>query len=179
MQADEIIHLFDHHRHDYVNDLQLLIAYAAMGNYDKVEEKLREKVKKSDQERRLSNLSIPKTALWLMTFNWNYEDIRLDYTIRLERSKLTEFDERILAVATHTIETMRPFFASYYVYQLDFSIETSSNENAAAEVSLTWKGIFENEESLREKLRKIEDLEMISFNKQEENTICMVSWSCK
>lgn len=180
MDSKETINLFDHRRHDQMNDLQLLLSYTAMGKIDRVEKILREKVNEANQERKLSNLNIPETALWVMSFNWNHDDIRLAYEIKLEKTDLSAYDDQIKRTSQRVIETIRLFFVPFYLYQLSFFIESPAKEKAVAEVKLIIKGEFQSIEHLEEQLKQISELEKVILTEEgKENTICTVSWNCK
>lgn len=180
MDSKEAVKLFDHRRHDQMNDLQLLLSYTAMGKIDRVEKVLREKVDEANQERKLSNLNIPETALWVMSFNWNHDDIRLAYEIKLEKTDLSAYDDQIKRLSQRVMETIRLSFVSFYLYQLSFFIEPPAREKAVAEVKLVIKGEFQSMEHLEERLKQISELEkVILIEEEKENTICTVSWNCK
>lgn len=180
MDSKEAVNLFDHRRHDQMNDLQLLLSYTAMGKIDRVEKILREKVNEANQERKLSNLNIPETALWVMSFNWHYDDIRLAYEIELEKTDLSAYDEQIKRLSQRVMEIIRLSFIPFYLYQLSFFIESSLKEKAVAEVKLVMKGEFQSTERLKEQLKQISELDkVIVTEEKKENTICTVSWNCK
>ncbi|MGF9711413.1 Spo0B domain-containing protein [Paenibacillus naphthalenovorans] len=98
-----ILRLFNHYRHDWMNDIQILMGYVQLKKYDKLSP-LMEKIKaKVQQESYISKLGIPHLILHLLTFQAEVKELALD--IRLEEEvHLSELEhpeasaEEIIAV---------------------------------------------------------------------------------
>lgn len=111
-----ILRLFNHYRHDWMNDIQILMGYVQLKKYDKLSA-LMEKIKtKVQQESYVSKLGIPHLILHLLTFQAEVKELSLDIRL-VEEVHLSELErpeasaEDIIAVldafkeeATNSIE---------------------------------------------------------------------------
>lgn len=74
---DMLLAIIDHHRHDWLNDLQLLFGYIQLKKYDRLEgflEKLKEKI---EAERLLAHIAIPSLAIDLLYFIQKHHKFQL------------------------------------------------------------------------------------------------------
>lgn len=69
--------VFNHYRHDWMNDLQVLYGYIRMGKYDKCEEYVERLKERSIQESKLSRLGIPALIFYLHSFQAHSQSLRL------------------------------------------------------------------------------------------------------
>lgn len=79
-----ILRLFNHYRHDWMNDIQVLMGYVQLKKYDKLSslmDKIKEKVK---QESYVSKLGIPHLILHLLTFQAEVKELTLDIRLHEE-----------------------------------------------------------------------------------------------
>lgn len=70
-EADKVVEILRHYRHDYLNDIQLIKSYTALGSHNKVEAVIENIIYKAEQESRLSALNVPEVAAMLLTYNWS------------------------------------------------------------------------------------------------------------
>ncbi|NOU96036.1 hypothetical protein GC093_22835 [Paenibacillus sp. LMG 31456] len=78
-----LIHLFNHYRHDWMNEIQLLFGYVKLKKYDKLED-LMEKIKnKVQQESYISKLGNAELIVYLLSFQAEVKDLLLE--IEMER----------------------------------------------------------------------------------------------
>ncbi|MBP1156577.1 MULTISPECIES: Spo0B domain-containing protein [unclassified Paenibacillus] len=79
-----ILRLFNHYRHDWMNDIQILMGYVQLKKYDKLSS-LMEKIKdKVQQESYVSKLGIPHLIIHLLTFQAEVKELTLDIRLREE-----------------------------------------------------------------------------------------------
>ncbi|MCR8629582.1 Spo0B domain-containing protein [Paenibacillus radicis (ex Xue et al. 2023)] len=78
-----LIRLFNHYRHDWMNEIQLLFGYVKLKKYDKLED-LMEKIKnKVQQESFISKLGNTELIVYLLSFQAEVKDLLLE--IEMER----------------------------------------------------------------------------------------------
>lgn len=86
-----ILRLFNHYRHDWMNDIQILMGYVQLKKYDKLSP-LMEKIKaKVQQESYVSKLGLPHLILHLLTFQSEVKELALDIRLN-EEARLSELD---------------------------------------------------------------------------------------
>ncbi|WP_052723838.1 Spo0B domain-containing protein [Paenibacillus wulumuqiensis] len=111
-QQNEAVHMtaieaFSHHRHDWMNDLQLLYGYIQLGNKDKLVENIERIKEQMMTDSRVSKLGIPSLIFYLQSFKAVNRDIQLEVEIEdgitLEGRLGTEQSEELTRVIQETI----------------------------------------------------------------------------
>jgi len=74
-------------RHDWLNKIQLIKGNLSLGKLERVKEIIDEIVFQTQQESKLSNLSLPQLATLLLTYNWRNSPIVLDFEIETGDTK--------------------------------------------------------------------------------------------
>ncbi|WP_028783341.1 Spo0B domain-containing protein [Thalassobacillus devorans] len=166
MQADEVMDMMRHARHDWMNEMQLIQGYASMGKMDRVKEKLADVLANADEERRLMNLNAPYLSLWLMSFNWYHPYYRLTYQVKGDRHDLRQKDITLYAQCKEVIHTMENFSDSSVLYHGLMTIEADSEGRIAIDIML--KGKFSNPSLLKEPLEAKEYIESVEIEKTEQ-----------
>ncbi|WP_281889027.1 Spo0B domain-containing protein [Paenibacillus sp. YYML68] len=72
-----LLRLFNHYRHDWMNDIQILMSYVQLKKYDKLPpmmEKIKDRVQ---QESMISNLGLPSLVVYLLTFKTEVKELQL------------------------------------------------------------------------------------------------------
>ncbi|WP_158234673.1 Spo0B domain-containing protein [Lentibacillus sediminis] len=95
MKETEVLKLLTYYRHDLMNQLQVVQGYAMMGKMEKTQAKLHDVISHYQEERQLMALKAPAFILWLLQFNHNSQNLRLDYHIRTEKN-LQAQDQELL-----------------------------------------------------------------------------------
>lgn len=75
------IRTLSHHRHDWMNELQILYGYLRLNKLDKaadVVERIRERM---DHDSKLSHIGIPELAVFLLSFRTVCDSMRLDVKV--------------------------------------------------------------------------------------------------
>ncbi|MRG88232.1 Spo0B domain-containing protein [Salinibacillus xinjiangensis] len=116
MRADEVIEILRHYRHDLLNDLQLIQGYAQMDNMKMVKEKTQNLVKKTMEERKLSNLNCPHFTLWVMNFHSTYKQFRLDYEVNVEKADMSSNDLTLLAISKEIMQQIHKHISKEQLY---------------------------------------------------------------
>ncbi|QDP40736.1 Spo0B domain-containing protein [Radiobacillus deserti] len=173
---EKIVELLSFYRHDWLNDLQLLMGYASMGKMDKVRDKIEAAIEAAKMERRISNLNMSKTALWVISFNWYHSNFRLTFSVFKDYGNLSMFDESIHKQAVEFVQVLERCSDEMEMYEGTFLIQPFNEERT--EVILSFQGKFSEEESLRSAL-DTPDLENVIVEKEEEEIMtCSMSWIC-
>ncbi|WP_159881166.1 Spo0B domain-containing protein [Paenibacillus puerhi] len=87
------LRLFNHYRHDWMNDIQVLMGYVQLKKYDKLPgmmEKIKDKVQ---QESLISKLGIPSLILFILAFQAEVKELRLEIRMN-EEIRLDELPGR-------------------------------------------------------------------------------------
>lgn len=69
---------FNHHRHDWMNDLQVLYGYIRMGKHDKSVEYVERIKERTAEDSKISRLGIPALIFYLHTFRVTSQSLRLE-----------------------------------------------------------------------------------------------------
>lgn len=79
-----VISLFNHYRHDWMNEIQLLFGYVKLKKYDKLDG-LMEKIKiKVQRESLISKLGVPELIVYLFSFQSIVKDLLLEVEMEQE-----------------------------------------------------------------------------------------------
>ncbi|SFP94194.1 Spo0B C-terminal domain-containing protein [Salibacterium halotolerans] len=82
-----------HARHDWVNIIQIIKGNLSLNRTDRVEEILNETIQRSEHASRLTRLQVPKTALFLLSFNWEPHRFSLDMEVAGEARNCSDLEE--------------------------------------------------------------------------------------
>jgi stage 0 sporulation protein B (sporulation initiation phosphotransferase) len=146
MKADEVMNMLRHYRHDVLNDIQLIHGYAALGNMEKIKEKINEMIVKSNEERKLTNLKCPHFTLWVINFNHAYENLRLSYKIQELQNDLSQNDLFLYATCEEMIQLLHNYILKEKIYKVELQISNGPN------VELQVNGPIVNKDELQKKL---------------------------
>lgn len=79
-----LVQALSHYRHDFLNDIQLIKSYIALGKVEKVEAVLENVVYRAEQESRLSRLRMDAFAEKLLTYNWRSPKVPIEIEVNIE-----------------------------------------------------------------------------------------------
>ncbi|WP_112181480.1 Spo0B domain-containing protein [Paraliobacillus zengyii] len=174
MKDEDVVDLLRHYRHDWMNELQLIMGYAQMGKLDKVQKKIEDSVERAVSERSLQNMPLPKTVLWLTQFNWRFDNFQLTNTINIsEALTVNDFElydrlERIMVHFTKYCMKTEMYHGTINVQQLN---------NEQLKIQLTFSGIFEKSHELKNKIEHSDELLNVEIEKsQHDHEIFTVTW---
>ncbi|MFC4618139.1 Spo0B C-terminal domain-containing protein [Camelliibacillus cellulosilyticus] len=100
----QVIELLRAARHDWLNQLQLIKAGLALKNIERAEQIIDEIIIKAKNEAHLSNLNIPRTAAYLLTFNWSSHALHLDIEVMDAESDLSGYDKALYDLAKAVLD---------------------------------------------------------------------------
>ncbi|MFB1051661.1 Spo0B domain-containing protein [Paraliobacillus sp. JSM ZJ581] len=177
MREEEVMKLLRHYRHDWMNDLQIILGYAQMGKLDKVEEKIKHAVSQAERERKLQRIPLPKTALRIIQLKCHYENFRIDHSIRI--------DDNIYADDEKLVQQLDQLMHHFVAHSMKTSlyhgtIKLHQMKNNHLQVSFAINGTFKNRDDLLKKIVKIDhsievETEMSSYKEAYTNLIWTVN----
>ncbi|GIO34760.1 hypothetical protein J2TS6_59010 [Paenibacillus albilobatus] len=106
---ESAIRTLNHHRHDWMNDLQILYGYIRLGKIDKAVESVERIKERMNRESKISKLGIPSLVYYLQSFRTSNSDLELEIDVDpdVQLDKLSPGDGADLAAAI--IETVRAY----------------------------------------------------------------------
>ncbi|MDL4841656.1 Spo0B domain-containing protein [Aquibacillus rhizosphaerae] len=178
MTDEETIELLRHYRHDWMNQIQLLMGYTSMRKIERVEDKLKECVRNADNERKLVNLNIPKTAIWLISFNWSFENFRIEYKIDTDNSNLLIDDQLLHKQFNEVMETFTTFGMNLELYHGTITIRQLNNQDNA-EVEVYFSGVFDEIDRLKRGFLEKNKLYHLKIKQlSNDRHECKLTWIC-
>ncbi|WP_426448662.1 Spo0B domain-containing protein [Paenibacillus sp. S-38] len=142
-----LLRLFNHYRHDWMNDIQLLMAYVQLKKYDKLPplmEKIKEKVR---QEGYVSKLGIPSLIVYLLSFQSEVKELELEISMN-EEIRLPELQNPSAAAASlvRALESFKDEARSFADGQglLDLHLSRDS-EAAHLAITIQYEGPYAEE----------------------------------
>jgi stage 0 sporulation protein B (sporulation initiation phosphotransferase) len=93
----EVLSILRHYRHDWLNHLQLINGYLAMGRVEKVESLINDMVIQAKNESHLSNLNMNEFAEKILTFNWEGHSFLLDFEVISETGDWSKWEQSIIS----------------------------------------------------------------------------------
>lgn len=94
MKKWETVEVLRYARHDWLNKIQLISGYLSMGNTDRVQEILQEIIQSAHQESSISH-TLPQFASYILTYNWENNQVLLNYQVEGKGSYTKEQDKKI------------------------------------------------------------------------------------
>ncbi|WP_117170430.1 Spo0B domain-containing protein [Paraliobacillus sediminis] len=174
MKDEDVVDLLRHYRHDWMNELQLIMGYAQLGKLDKVQQKIEQSVERAVSERKMQNMSLPKMVLWLTQFNWRFDNYQLTHiintseTLSIDDQKLYEQLERIMVHFTKYCMKTEMYHGTINIQQLN---------NQQLKIQLSFSGIFEKSNELKNEIEHSDKLLNVEIEKsQHDHEICTVTW---
>lgn len=147
-----IIRALQHARHDWMNHIQLIKGYIALGKIEEAERVIEQAVIQAKQEAHLCNLSLPVFAKTLITFNWETHSFQLEYEV-LDTDIRTEMNDHRLACWTSSLfQLIESYIETYANNHLYLSIGEAEE---GIRFFFEFSGIITNEEALTSELTEI------------------------
>ncbi|SHN08890.1 Spo0B domain-containing protein [Gracilibacillus kekensis] len=116
MKEQDVVEMLRHYRHDWLNDLQLILGYAQLGKLDKIQSKITDIIERSNQERGLDRLNIPKTFVWLYQLNWRSDAFELQFQSLMDQETLFIDDDALLSKIQKIFQILPSYQKEYHQY---------------------------------------------------------------
>jgi stage 0 sporulation protein B (sporulation initiation phosphotransferase) len=146
-----LIRLFNHYRHDWMNDIQLIFGYVKLKKYDKLED-LMEKIKdKVQREGFVSRLGNSELIAYLLSFQAEVKDIRLEVELKREvhLNELPLDGNKIYRLLKAFVERFKAHAAAHPGEEHGLSVELME-EDDRLRVMLNYAGVAAAEHLSRE-----------------------------
>lgn len=104
------IQMLNHHRHDWMNELQILYGYIRLGKHDKSVQCVERIKERMQQDSKLSKLGIPSLVFYLHTYRTNSHSLQLEVEIveHVQLDRLTpESAECLTEAVIRTVEAFQ------------------------------------------------------------------------
>ncbi|WP_338750407.1 Spo0B C-terminal domain-containing protein [Bacillus sp. FJAT-52991] len=88
-----VIRAMRHARHDWMNQIQLIKGFMALGKLEEAERVIETTILQARQEAHLFNLCLPNFAEQLLTFNWEEHSFQLEYEVLEHEISVNIHDE--------------------------------------------------------------------------------------
>ncbi|RJX41411.1 histidine kinase [Paenibacillus pinisoli] len=149
------IRTLNHHRHDWMNDLQVLFGYARMGKLDKTigyVEKIRERMA---AESAIAKLGSPSLISFIQSFRTVTNSLTLEVDVKgdLQLNELSLDGEAVAETIIHTINAYRFAVKSDSAGLSVLRLELSADEDALY-ASFYYEGELMNEHQWSQKIKQ-------------------------
>ncbi len=163
MKEQDVVEMLRHYRHDWLNDMQLILGYAQMGKLDKIQSKITEVMERSNQERGLDRLNIPKTMVWLYQLNWRSGTFQLHLQSLIEEQPTIINDEELLAKVQKIFQILPSYQKEYeeYIGTLIFK-----KVNHTIHIHLTFDTNWINIDALKQKLESLSFIQNVTIQEK-------------
>lgn len=164
----DVLNILRHYRHDWLNHLQLINGYLAMGRVEKVENLINEMVIQAKNESHLSNLNMDEFAEKILTFNWQGNSIWLSFEIISETGDWSKWEQMIISYFDNIMNLLNNHTKSGEEQQAIVII----NDLDKKSVDIDFHGCLRIDQEWRENIRIIEQqygnhIEQLEWNKSE------------
>ncbi|MFK2824517.1 Spo0B C-terminal domain-containing protein [Bacillus sp. B190/17] len=139
-----IIRALQHVRHDWMNHIQLIKGYIALGKTEEAERTIEQIVMQAKQEAHLCSLPLPELVKLLVTFNWDQHSFQLEYEVLDKNIRTETNDEQLVSLMISLFDLMERWIEKYADNQLYLSIEGT---NDGLRFFFEFSGIITNTEA--------------------------------
>ncbi len=162
LKEQDVVEMLRHYRHDWLNDLQLILGYAQMGKLDKIQSKITEVMERSNQERGLDRLNIPKTMVWLYQLNWRSEAFQLHFQSFVDELPAIIDDEALLTKIQKIFQILPSYQQEYeeYIGTLIFK-----KVDHTIHIHLTFDQNWTDIDALKQELESLSFIEKVTTEK--------------
>lgn len=130
-----------HARHDWMNDIQLVKAYLALGKVEDAMRAVDQATLKAAQESKLCNLGMPGMAELLLTFNWSTHAFRLEYEVEEYTQRVRANDGKAIRFFQTCFSLLEAHITEYTHHSLFIRLV---EENSLLTAQLDWDGPLVN-----------------------------------
>ncbi len=122
------INLLRHSRHDWLNRIQLIKGYLALGDSEKVNQLIDSFVQESNKETAISNLEMDTFVSYILTFNWENHPIMLDYEVEGTVRKLSKYDMEMYDFTQAFFTELAQHVEMFSENQMEITIEINEDD---------------------------------------------------
>jgi len=152
---ESTIRTLSHHRHDWMNELQILYGYLRLNRHDKAVDVVDRIRTKMEQDSRLSQLGNAELSAYLLSFRTICDTLRLEVDVEdgLSLDKLTIEADRLCRAIIGLVNVIR-FRASVPLGGENVLRLTMSQDNGVLKIVMQYSGELAAADSVTEELEK-------------------------
>ncbi|WP_100331711.1 Spo0B C-terminal domain-containing protein [Bacillus xiapuensis] len=140
-----VIRAIRHARHDWMNQIQLIKGFMALGKVEEAERAIETAIVQARQEAHLCNLCLPNFAELILTFNWEGHSFELEYEILDQNCTIAVNDEKLTEWMASLLGAIEKHIAQFADNRLYLSINQEAN---GVRFFFEFSGIITDEGSL-------------------------------
>lgn len=161
MDEKQAMKLIQQLRHDWMNDLQLILGNLQLGKQDKAVEKIYSIMEKAGQNRALDQLQLPKTTIFLHLLNAEYTHFQWEWHVEVDALKGDTYpdDDQLKLQLTEIYEIIQPHVIDFEVYHAKLSFLMKEEQWT---YQLTIEEVLDNTDYLVENLKRLPYMESVT-----------------
>ncbi|QUW22486.1 Spo0B domain-containing protein [Sporosarcina sp. Marseille-Q4063] len=115
-------------RHDFLNDLQIILMHLDLGNPSEARKVILKTTKAMGQRTLLSGFGFPKVQQWLLTFDWVYTAFRSTLTCAIKKGPRNVNDDTLVAYLEAVFNEIEEVIDPLSDYDVHFDIFAEEKE---------------------------------------------------
>ncbi|WP_218061019.1 Spo0B domain-containing protein [Bacillus sp. FJAT-26390] len=149
------IRTLNHHRHDWMNDLQVVFGYIRLKKLDKAAEYVEKISERMAVESSISKLGVPSLISYIQSFRTisNSLELQLDIKGDIHLNEITADADQIAETLIHTINAYRFAAKPNYGHAAVLKLELSRDEEALY-ATFYYDGELMNEQQWKQKIQQ-------------------------
>ena len=128
-------------RHDFLNELQLILLYIDLGKIPEAKRKILETTDNMRQLSMLDRLGLPETEIWLATFAWNYNPFAAKLTCNIVSGNREAQDATVAAYLRRVFDQAEKAVDAGYEYETTIEVHATATDWC---ITFTIKGDMTN-----------------------------------
>ena len=115
-------------RHDFLNDLQIVLMQIDLGNVSKAKTAILKTTEKLRQHAMLESLRLPETEKWIQTFEWMFTSFHKTLVCEIKPGVREVDDQVLVAYLEETFQDIEKILDPMSEYVACFDIKTDEDE---------------------------------------------------
>lgn len=115
-------------RHDFLNELQLILLYIDLGKFPEAKKKILETTDKMHQISMLDRLGLPETEIWLATFAWKYNSFAATITCDVVSGTRKTQDSTVAAYLRRVFDQVANAIDAGYEYETTIEVHATATD---------------------------------------------------
>jgi len=115
-------------RHDFLNDLQIVLMQIDLGNVSKAKTAILKTTEKLRQDAMLESLRLPETEKWIQTFEWMFTSFHKTLVCEIKPGVREVDDHVLVAYLQDTFQDIEKILDPMSEYEACFDIKADEND---------------------------------------------------
>ncbi|MGL4523479.1 MAG: Spo0B domain-containing protein [Bacilli bacterium] len=137
----ELVECMKQTRHDWLNKLQLIRGYHALGQSERLTATIESIVYEMDQQSKLSSMGMDRIAVFIFRYGWTSQPLILTYEIIGPTPALQMFEDVLYSFFTNLVEQLEKFVDQS---ETSHSLHISFESDKETVVYMDFNGKFKN-----------------------------------